>query len=661
VSNSSVDTKAQALKGKGDAPEHAAAQVSNRELLKWMFQFLKPVKALAFVACFYLAIGVAIEVIIPRQLGQTIDAIQKLNAEHVQYDPGFWAWLVGTEGKAGEIRTDVLVLLGLVTAGAFVSYLRNVSSMRFSMDMVYYIREAVYDKLQRVGFSFHDSISSGQLINRALSDLQNVRTFLQSSILSVLEIVLIVGGFVILLLTRQPWVALIALVPLPIWTWYIIRFSKRVQPKAKAVMEAGDRNVQIITENIAGVHVVKAFATEAGEIGKYSKNSVELFGKIRERIRLFANFHPMIRSIAIATQLGLMLATAMMIIHGKMTLGDLLVVSWSMGAILGRLQNVAALNNQYQDAIVSARRLHEVLMAPPVVKELPDAPALPSGSGGVSFENVTFGYDAEKPVLHDISFAVSPGTMVAIVGPTGAGKSTLVGLLARFYDPQQGRICIDDADIRQVSMESLRTQIAYVFQETFLFSNTVERNIAYGNPRASAGEIEMAARLAQAHEFIEELPKKYETILAERGSSLSGGQRQRLAIARAILQNPRILILDDATAAVDSETEELIRKGMKFAMQSRTTFVIAHRLSTVQAADLVLVLEEGRITQRGTHAELLSQEGHYREIAAAQLCGDEDTRRAESPSHMKRVLSPKTFAAATTRLEPNGRSEEAVQ
>lgn len=642
-------------------PEQIGSQVSNYELLKWMFQFLKPVKGLAFVACVYLAIGVGIEVLTPRQLGETVNTIQKLAAEQAQSDPGVWLWLVHGEGRAGEIRTDVLVLLGLVVASAVVGYLRNVSTIRFSMEMVYYIREAVYDKLQRVGFSFHDTMSSGQLINRALSDLQNVRTFLQSCILSVLEIVLIVGGFVILLLTRQPWVALIALIPLPIWTWYIVRFSKRVQPKAKAVMEAGDRNVQIITENIAGVHVVKAFATETEEIDKYSKNSVELFGKIRQRIRLFANFHPIIRSIAMATQLGLMLATVIMIIHGKMTLGDLLIVIWSMSAILGRLQNVAALNNQYQDAIVSARRLYEVLMAPPVVTELLDAPPLPAGSGGVSFEHVSFGYAATKPVLHDINFAVSPGTMVAIVGPTGAGKSTLVGLLARFYDPQRGVIRIDGTDIRQVSLESLRSQIAYVFQETFLFSNTVERNIAYGNPKASAGEIEIAARLAQAHEFIEELPKQYETVLAERGASLSGGQRQRLAIARAILQNPRILILDDATAAVDSETEELIRKGMKFAMQGRTTFVIAHRLSTVQAADVVLVLEDGRITQHGTHAELLAQEGHYREIAAAQLYADEDLQRAESPSHMRRVLSPKAFVGTKQHLERSAPSEEGVQ
>ena len=251
--------------------------------------------------------------------------------------------------------------------------------------------------------------------------------------------------------------------------------------------------------------------------------------------------------------------------------------------------------------------------------------------------------------------------MVAIVGPTGSGKSTLVSLISRFYDPQQGKIAVDGVDVRDLKLYSIRSQVTYVFQETFLFSDTVANNISYGNPGATEGDIEVAARLAQAHEFIEELPRKYQTVLAERGSSLSGGQRQRLAIARAILKNPRIVVLDDATAAVDSETEELIRKGMRFAMDGRTTFVIAHRLSTVQAADVVLVLEEGRITQMGTHNELIQQEGHYRDIASMQLHGDDDAAAAVSPSHMKRIHSPKTFVEAARPAAQPARSEEVVQ
>jgi ABC-type multidrug transport system fused ATPase/permease subunit len=315
-----------------------------------------------------------------------------------------------------------------------------------------------------------------------------------------------------------------------------------------------------------------------------------------------------------------------------------------MSAILTRLQQVAAINEQYQNAIVSARRLYEVLMAPATVPEKPDAKPLPAGSGHVKFENVTFGYAPQKPVLHDINFEVKGGSVVAIVGPTGAGKSTLVNLIARFYDPQNGRILIDGMDVRDTTLASLRTQVAFVFQETYLFSDTVAANIAYGRPGITHGEIEAAARLAQAHEFIETMPKGYETVLAERGSSLSGGQRQRLAIARAILTNPRILILDDATAAVDPETEDMIRKAMRFVMYGRTTFVIAHRISTVKRADLVLVVENGRITQAGTHDQLMSEDGHYRDIAAVQLYGDEAMPdRSEHPSHMQRVQDPRQF------------------
>jgi ATP-binding cassette subfamily B protein len=309
---------------------------------------------------------------------------------------------------------------------------------------------------------------------------------------------------------------------------------------------------------------------------------------------------------------------------------------------------VSTINEQYQNAIVSARRLYEVLMAPATIPEKPGALPLPvKGPGRVQFEDVSFGYAADKPVLHDLSFDAPGGSIVAVVGPTGAGKTTLVNLIARFYDPQRGRVVIDGVDIKDATLASLRTEVAFVFQETYLFSDTVAGNIAYGRPHIDRGQIEAAARLAQAHEFIENLPLGYDTMLGERGSSLSGGQRQRLAIARAILTNPRVLILDDATASVDPETEDLIRRGMTFVMTGRTTFVIAHRVSTVKQADLVIVMEHGRITQRGTHEELMREEGHYREIAAVQLYGDEVSLDADGhpASHMDRVRDQKSVTA----------------
>jgi ABC-type multidrug transport system fused ATPase/permease subunit len=309
-----------------------------------------------------------------------------------------------------------------------------------------------------------------------------------------------------------------------------------------------------------------------------------------------------------------------------------LMLGAAMGAILARLQQVATINDQYQNAIVSARRLHDVLSARPSVQVEQNAPPLPDGPGSVRFEHVTFGYDPAKPVLHDISFEVEGGQVVAIVGPTGAGKTTLASLIGRFYDPQQGRVLIDGVDIRKVDPASLRSQVAYVFQETYLFSDTVEENIAYGRPGVDRGHVEAVARLAQAHEFIEKLPEGYDTVLAERGSSLSGGQRQRLAIARALVTEPRILVLDP-------ETEDLIRRAMELVITGRTTFVIAHRVSTVKRADLVIVLEHGRITQMGTHEELIHTDGHYRDIVSVQLYGDqlELDAEGEHPSHMKRV------------------------
>ncbi len=620
-------------------------EINNRVLLRWMFRFVRPVRGLAAIACMYTALGVGAEVLTTRETGQAIDHIKAL---HVEGNPGahaagFGAWMFGADPQATTLRFLVAILLGLVIAMSIVRYLREVANSKFSMNMVYYIREAVYDKVQRVGFGFHDALSSGQLINRALSDLQNVRAFVQTALLTTLEIVLVVGGYIALLMTRNPYVAVLSIMPLPIWVWYVLRFSKTVQPAAKAAMEAGDRNVAIITENIAGVHVIKAFATEQLEIAKYNANCDDFLARTLHRIRLFANFNPIIRLIATATNLSLIFAVAVLVTFRRLQVGDFLVLQAAMGAILSRLQAVAQINEQYQNAIVSARRLYEVLMAPSTVSEKPEAQPLTNGPGHVRIENVTFGYDAAKPVLRDIDLEVTGGSIVAIVGPTGAGKSTLVSLLARFYDVQRGRILIDGVDLRDVSLDSLRKEVAFVFQETYLFSDTIEANIAYGRPQITGGEIEAAARLAQAHEFIATLPAGYQTILRERGSSLSGGQRQRLAIARAILTNPRILVLDDATAAVDPETEDLIRRGMKFAMQGRTTFVIAHRLSTVRAADLVMVLEQGRITQLGKHDQLMREPGHYRDIAAAQLYGDQDMDQDQRPSHMDRVQSPRAF------------------
>lgn len=620
-----------------------------------MFQFVRPVRGYAVYAALLVVVGVLVEATTQNEIANVLNRMKSVPAD--TFEGGAVAWAYGEHAYPRAVFVSLTWLVGYVAVFLVLRYQRVMADNRLSMQMVYYIREAVYDKLQRVGFGFHDAISTGQLINRALSDLQNVRGFIQTAMLQTLDIVCAVLIYNAFIGFKSAWVVPLALFPLPIWTWYILRFSQRVQPAAKAVMEAEDRNVSIIAENIAGVHVVKAFATEDAELQKYNTNADTFIDRVLKRIRMFANFHPVVRGIASASHLALFLGAGAVIIltQGEsMEVGDLMFLSGAMGAVLGRLQAIAGINEQYQNAIVSARRLYEVLDAPPTVPEKPDARPLPNGGGEVVFDGVDFGYSTEKEVLHNIRFRAPAGSVIAVVGPTGAGKTSLVNLIARFYDPANGRITLDGVDLRDLSLASLRSQVSFVFQETYLFSDSVASNIAYGRPKITAGEIEAAARLAQAHDFIENLPKKYDTLLGERGTTLSGGQRQRLAIARAIVTNPRVLILDDATASVDPETEDLIRRGMKFVMRGRTTFVIAHRISTVKSADLVIVLKEGHIIQVGTHDELIAHEGYYRDVCAAQLSDDalpptEEELAAktpkkpdysESPSAMKRMRDP---------------------
>ena len=633
-----------------------------------MFRFLRPVRWVVVAACLWVALAVAVEVLVVNWIRQAVDHIQKLLPNSAAAQVGIWRWFWhDNTPDVASFRRVMLELMVLVALALIFRYLKEVGNTTMSMHLVFFIREAVYDKLQRVGFGFHDALSSGQLINRALSDLQNVRQFVQTAVLTNLDIVLAVGGYIILLFQVNVWLALLSMVPLPLWTYYILRFSKIVQPAAKAVMEAEDKNVSLITEAIAGVHVIKAFATQKLETQKYHGNCDEFLRRTLRRIRLFADFNPVIRTIAMASYLTLFLLAGILMIKGKVQAGGFLILGGAMSAILTRLQQVSTINEQYQNAMVSSRRLYEVLTAPPTVPEGASCRALPPGPGAVTFEHVTFGYDPAKPVLHDINFKVPGGSIVALVGPTGAGKSTLVSLISRFYDPQKGRVLIDETDVREAKLSSLRSQVSFVFQETYLFSDTTGANIAYGRPGITDGEIESAARLAQAHEFIQALPQGYQTILGERGSSLSGGQKQRLAIARAILTNPRVLILDDATAAIDPETEDLIRRGMRLVMKGRTTFIIAHRISTVKQADLVIVLEAGRITQIGTHDQLMREDGHYRAIAAVQLYGEEEFRAPseDSPSHMDRLRDPKGLqtaigAPAATRSESTDEGASAV-
>jgi len=637
---------------------------TNYQLLKRMLAFLKPVWGLAALAALLIVAWVVVEVSAVKMTGAITSAIKdKLVSGTGVSEPFLSA--IGKEPLRSIVH--MIIILGLlVLVNNFITFLRQVMNTKFTMQMVFYMRSAVYDRLQNVGFTFHDEHSSGALINRALSDLQNVRAFLQMGLLLTIEIIAFVTGYIIAMVTISKWVVLAALLPVPFWLWYILRFGKKMQPAQQAAMKAGDDVVTVLTENVAGVHVVKAFATEGKEVSKYNQAADHWYKRVMHTVKLWRNFAPVIRGIASASHLTMFMLGAMLVVMTahlprrvdaaqvdtqpgavitqpwylptyRVEVGDLLVFGAAMGAILSRLQQVNQISDQYQRAIVSARRFFEILDAPSSVPTGTKAPPLPPGPGAVEFNFVSFGYDVNKPVVRDIAFDVPGGSIVALVGPTGAGKTTIMQLLARFYDPQSGQIFIDGMNIKDADLRSVRRAIGFVFQETFLFSDTVANNIRYGNPQSTMGEVEAAARIAQAHDFIGELPQGYDTMLGERGATLSGGQRQRLAIARAIISNPRILVLDDALAAVDPETEHLISRALELVMVDRTVFIIAHRLSTVKAADLVIVLEQGRITQAGTHKELMREPGHYRHIAEVQLAYQEKELLAKAEKKAERA------------------------
>lgn len=617
--------------------------MSNRQLVLEMAQFIRPVRYTALMACALVGVAVFLEIFGVDLTRLIINTLSHFTATGVSAGPTGSAHAHRMVAAAGPSAIDIQavgMLLGLLAVAtillAAVNLLRSLANTKLSMDMVYFMRSEAYDKLQNVGFDFHDQHSTGQIINRALSDLHNIRFFMNLSLVSVVEIVGYVIGYNLLVAAINPWMGLAALLPVPFWLIYIHYFGRRMQPIQKSLMDTGDQMVNVYSEAVSGVQVVKAFATEQMEVEKYKAKTDQLFSQTMETVGMWANFVPTIRGIATGANLLLFFIGGLLAVRGVLFAGDIFVFGIAMGAILSRLQQINQISNQYQVAIVSARRFFEIIYAPPTITEKPHAPPLPAGGGEVEFRHVSFGYKPENPVLRDVSFRAAAGTMVALVGPTGAGKTTLTQLLARFYDPQQGEIFIDGADLRNVSLPGVRQTVGFVFQETFLFSDTVAANIRYANPGADDQQVQRAAALSQADEFIAQMPQGYQTILGERGTTLSGGQKQRIAIARAILANPRILILDDALAAIDPGTEMLIRQGLSELLRDRTLFVIAHRLSTVKAADMVLVIENGFITQRGTHEALLSEPGHYREIAQIQLMNLEssliDQRSARVPT-----------------------------
>ena len=515
-----------------------------------------------------------------------------------------------------------LIVLFASMRGLF-AFLQAYWAERNSQTVAFEIRNELFDKIQRLSFSYHDQNQTGQLMIRATDDIEKVRLFIGQGLVQLAGAAILLVATLSLLLSTNWQLALVSMPILPAALIIFMIFGIVSQPLfAKVQARISDVNT-VLQENLAGIKVVKAFAREQMQQDKFRVAAGNLLNQSLTVSRVFGFLFPVVLLVANLGQASVLYFGGKQIVNGSLTLGEYQEFSLYLIYLFLPLAQFGIIITQLGQASASAARIFEILDATSDVRDKPDAVTLPAVSGRVTFDNVTFKYPGGgDPVLSEVNFTVEPGQCVALLGATGSGKTTIINLLPRFYDPSSGSIMIDGLDLRSVTLDSLRSQIGIVLQETTLFSSTIRENIAFGRPNATLAEVQAAARAAAADDFIDAMPEGYDTPVGERGSTLSGGQKQRIAIARALLLNPRLLILDDATSSVDLQTESRIQAALDHLMRGRTSFVIAQRISTVINADLILVLDRGKIVASGRHLDLLENNDLYAEICRSQLTGD---------------------------------------
>ena len=530
--------------------------------------------------------------------------------------------------KGGNHRFLIMaagLILGLGLVKALVSFREQYLTEWIAHHVAYDLRNRLYDHIQRLSFHYHDHMPTGQLISRVIEDVRSLQSFAGHGLVELARIIILLIGIGILLFSRHPVLAAIAISPLIPLVLLTTDFGKRVGRLFLAVDNTLGELSSILQENVVGVQVVRAFAQEKYETERFDQTNRKLFDRQITVVREWAKVMP---STIFLVTLGTILILwfgGQMAIRGEITVGELVAFNSYMLLLANPAQQLAWLVNAAGEAYAGLQRTFEILETEPDIQSPPNAILCPTFRGEILFERVSFRYNHnERPILSDINLKIEPNQRIAIIGATGSGKTTLVNLIPRFYDVSEGAVKIDGIDVRQMHLPSLRRQIGIVLQTSLLFSTTIRENLAYGRPDATHEEIIAAAKAAQAHEFIMELPHGYDTVVGERGVTLSGGQRQRIAIGRALLMNPRILILDDSTSSVDTQTEHLIQKALSTLMEGRTTLIIAQRLSTVKKADLILVMDQGRIVEQGTHQQLLDLNGLYRQIYDLQLRNQEE-------------------------------------
>jgi ABC-type multidrug transport system fused ATPase/permease subunit len=557
--------------------------------------FLRPYRRQLWGSLAFAWLGIGMSVTIPLLIARAVNAIE--NHDKPDLLPLALA-IVG----AGILRLGLTVVRRLVAG-------------KVSLAVEFDLRQSFYAHLQKLDLGFFDGQQTGQLMSRATVDLQAIRFFLGYGLVFITQSALTIVLASAVMLWINPVLALCALVPAPFVVYTASRYNRVSRPALQEVQQRIAELTAEAEENVSGIRIVKAFAREEHQLRRFSRAVDRVFDQSIYSTRLQAFFSPL---IGFLPQMGIalvLLVGGREVISETLTIGDFVAFYAYVGMLAGPMRMLGVTMGMAQRAVASGNRMFEIIDREPAIQSPPGAPALPAGGGEVELRGVTLRYDGSSPALTAVDLHIEAGRTVALVGPSGSGKTSMVGLIARLYDPSEGAVLVDGADIREVDVGSLRSEVAFVADDSFLFTASVAENIAYARQEASLEEIEAAARRAQADGFIRELPDGYETRVGERGLTLSGGQRQRVAIARALLADPRILILDDATSSVDATTEEAIKSGLQEVMAGRTTFIIAHRLSTVSLADEVVVMDGGRIVDRGTHRELLAGCGFYREIA----------------------------------------------
>ena len=536
--------------------------------------------------------------------------------------PQFVRWIVDSgirEQNLQMLTWSVLALLGLTVVRGVLTFFMDRWTEIASQSVSYGLRRDLHAKLTELSFSYHDRTESGQLLSRAMQDVERLRFLAGRSILGLANGVVLLIGTAVALIIMNPTLALLALLTMPILAQRATSFGARYRPLSLAIQEQLAALTTRLEQNLRGARIVKAFAQEEAEIERFETENQKWFGLAAATARLAALNVPLLDLIANLATVIIIWYGGLQVIRGTLTVGELVAFITYLAQLTGPVRRLGMIIPSIAMAGASAERIFEILDEETQVQEAADASPLPALRGHLHFDNVSFSYTRPHHVLRDVSFEIQPGQILALLGPTGSGKSSIINMISRFYDPTEGQILLDGHDIREATLQSLRSQIGIVLQESTLFATTIRENIAFGRPGASIEEIIEAAQAAQAHEFIESFPDGYDTKVGERGATLSGGQKQRVAIARTLLTDPRILILDDATSSVDTQTEHLIQQALANLMKGRTSVIIAQRLSTVRLADQILILEKGRISAAGRHEELIEASALYLKIYAEQL------------------------------------------